>query len=138
MQTTARFKPAATSLDRLFEDLLRPVARERGGHPPAFRVDVRETGEGYLLQAELPGVRREDIVVEIEANEVAIGAETKRDEAPEGHRWLRTERAFGKRERRFALPAELDEATASARFADGVLELTLPRKASATRRIEVA
>jgi HSP20 family protein len=80
-------------------------------------------------------VKKENIAIEIEGNEVTIAAEVKRDEAKkDGEKWLRTERFYGRSARRFALPQEVDEAKAEARFTDGVLELTLPRKAQVTGR----
>jgi HSP20 family protein len=104
-----------------------------------IRFDVRESPEAYTVQAELPGVRKEDINVQVERNEVTISAETRRETEPkDGDKWLRTERYFGKTGRRFALPVELDETKAAAKFIDGVLELTLPKKAPvAGRKLEV-
>ena len=100
---------------------------------------MRESPEAYVVSAELPGVSKDDIQVEIEANEVTISAESKRETpSTEGDKWLRTERFFGKTARRFALPQDLDEAKAVAKFANGVLELTLPKKAAVTgRKIEI-
>ena len=134
------YEPLVGRLDGLFNDLFRPaVAFEARSEALPIRIDVRETAEAYTVYAELPGVRKEDIAVEIEGNEVALSAETRRDAAQkEADKWLRTERFFGKSARRFALPAELDESKAAAKFADGVLELTLPKKASAAaRKIEI-
>jgi HSP20 family protein len=131
---------ALSGLDGLFNDLFRPaVWDEATAAPLALRVDVRETPEAYTLHAELPGVKREDIQVEIDGNEVSITAEVKREaEAKDGDKWLRRERAAGKAARRFALPVEVDEAQAQAKFVDGVLELTLPKKApAASRKIAV-
>ena len=84
-------------------------------------------------------MKKEDIRVEIEGNEVLISAEVKREsEKKEGERVLRTERFFGKTARRFALPQEIDESKAEAKYADGVLELTLPKKAAvAGRRVAI-
>jgi len=134
------YEPLVGRLDGILNDLFRPaVALEARSEALPIRVDVRETAEAYTVYAELPGVRKEDIAVEIEGNEVALSAETRRDAAQkEADKWLRTERFFGKSARRFALPAELDESKAAAKFADGVLELTLPKKASAAaRKIEI-
>jgi HSP20 family protein len=77
--------------------------------------------------------------VEIEGSEVTISAEARRESAPtDGEKWLRSERFHGKAGRRFALSRELDEARAVAKFADGVLELTLPEKAAvAGRKVEI-
>ena len=123
-------------LETLFGELFRPVRWDNGpAEALPLRVDVRETADAYVVNAELPGVKKDEIQVEIEGNEVsiaaAIGAER---ETREGEKWLRTERFHGKTARRFALPQEIDEARADARLTDGVLELTLPKKAPASSR----
>ena len=139
MNPIARYEPLVGRLDGLFNDFFRPaLVWENNSEPLPIRVDVRETAEAYTVAAEIPGVKKDDIAVEIEGNEVTISAETKRDERKEGEKWLRTERFFGKTARRFALPQDLDEAKAVAKFADGVLELTLPKKAAVSgRKIEI-
>ena len=134
------YEPLVGRLDGLLNDLFRPaVAFEARSEALPIRIDVRESAEAYTVHAELPGVKKEDIAIEIEGNEVTLSAETRREAEPrEGDKWLRTERFFGKSARRFALPVELDESRAAAKFTDGVLELTLPKKASAVaRRIEI-
>ena len=139
MNPMTRYEPLVGRLDGLFNDFFRPaLVWENNSEPLPIRVDVRETAEAYTVAAEIPGVKKEDIHVEIEGNEVTISAETRREERKEGEKWLRTERFFGKTARRFALPQDLDEARAVAKFADGVLELTLPKKAAVTgRKIEI-
>lgn len=135
--TLAAYEPI---LDNLFNEFFRPaVAWEKRAEALPARIDVRETPEAYVVSADLPGAKKEDIHVEIDGNEVAITAETRREaEQKDGVKWLRTERFYGKTGRRFALPVELDESKAAAKFTDGVLELTLPKKAAATsRKIEV-
>ena len=83
-------------------------------------------------------VTKDQINVEIEGDEVVISAETRRAENKEGENWLYAERRFGKVQRRVIVPQEIDEAAAEARFNDGVLELTLPKKApQAVKRVEV-
>jgi HSP20 family protein len=95
----------------------------------------RRTADAYTVQAEIPGVKKEDIAVEIEGNEVTIAAEVKREAgAKEGEKWLRTERFHGKAERRFALPQEIDEAQANAKFAEACWSSTLPKKQAAAGR----
>jgi HSP20 family protein len=141
MNPLARYEPLVGRLDGLFNEFLRPYVWENAGanEPLPIRVDVRETAEAYTVQAELPGVKKEQIAVEIEGNEVTISAETKRETGPkEGEKWLRIERFYGKTARRFALPQEIDEAKSAAKFTDGVLELTLPKKAAVTgRKLEI-
>ena len=142
MNPLTRYEPLAGQLDNLFNDFFRPAYvwdNRTGGDAGRLRVDVRETGDAYLVDAEIPGVKKEDIHVEIEGNEVSIAAELKQEkEAKDGERVLRTERLYGKVERRFALPQEIDEGKANAKFADGVLALTLPKKQTvAARRVEI-
>jgi HSP20 family protein len=139
MNVLLRREPLAglgTLLDEFFQPALaRPAA---GPAPRRIRVDVKETPEAYVVQAELPGVKKDQIAIDVEANEVAIAVETARAKAADDEKWLHVERYAGKSERRFALPLELDAARAEARFADGVLELTLPKKApTAARKVEV-
>jgi HSP20 family protein len=127
-------------LGRLDELLFRPAAAwENRVDSLPIRFDVRESPEAYTVHAELPGVKKDDIHVQIERNEVTISAEARREgEQKDGDKWLRTERFVGKTGRRFALPVELDESKAAAKFVDGVLELTLPKKAPvAGRKLEI-
>jgi len=120
-----------------FDDLLRgffvrPVDIGSGGvtEAPQMRVDVKEDSDAYQVHAELPGIKKEDIHVHIDGPVVSISAERKQEkEVKEGERVLRTERYFGKVSRSFQLGQEIDEAKSSARFTDGVLELSLPKKA---------
>lgn len=137
MNPLTRYEPLVGRLDGLFNEFLRPafVWDSAAAETLPIRVDVKENAEAYTVIAELPGVKKEDIHVEVEGNEVTIAAETRREkEARDGEKWLRVERYAGKTERRFALPQELDDAAAAAKFTDGVLELTLPKKAQASGR----
>jgi HSP20 family protein len=138
-----RYEPLVGRLDGLFDEFFRPVL-VRGAPAAAevrpIRVDVKENADAYVVQAELPGVKKEDIEVEVEGNEVTLRAQARREEVAkdDGQKWLRVERRFGAAERHLALPQEIDEGKAQARFADGVLELTLPKKAPASgRKVEV-
>lgn len=135
--------PYATlsTLDSILDEFFSPSTSHEATAAPVLpvRVDVREQPEAYTVYAEMPGVKKEDIQVEIDGDQVTIRAESRLEtEAKEGTEWLRRERRYGKAERRFALPAEVDEATATAKLADGVLELVLPKKApAASRKITV-
>lgn len=139
MNPLTRYEPLVGRLDGLFDEFFRPALVWENNAAPQVRVDVKETPEAYTVNAELPGVRKDAIHVEIEGNEVTISAESRRETAnKDNEKWLRTERFYGKTERRFALPHEIDEAKANAKFADGILELTLPKKAVATgRKLEI-
>jgi len=132
MASIARFDPFNDIVDDFFKGfLVRPVAYDA----PRLTVDVTEKNGAYLVSADLPGVKKEDIQVAIDGAQLTLSAEMKREkEAAEGERVLHTERVYGKVSRSFTLPQELDEAKAEAKFRDGVLELTLPKKAAAARR----
>lgn len=96
---------------------------------PSIKVDVKEQGDAYKVHAELPGIKKEDIHVNIDGSVVSIGAERKQEkEVKEGERVLRTERYFGQVSRSFQLGQDVDESRATAKFNEGVLELTLPKK----------
>jgi HSP20 family protein len=80
----------------------------------------------------MPGIKKEDIHITIDGPVVSISAERKEEkEVKEGERVLRSERYFGKVSRSFNLGQDIDDGAANAKFADGVLELTLPKKAVA-------
>ena len=121
-----------TGLDELFRGFFRPVRVEAAPAPVVIKMDVTETENGYLIHSEMPGVKKEDIDVAIEGNQVTITAEVKQEwERKEGDRMLRNERYFGNIYRGFTLPAELDESACDATYQNGVLELKLVRKAAA-------
>jgi HSP20 family protein len=138
MATVNRFDPFNELVDDLFKGfLVRPVAYD--GRPgealPRMKVDVAEQNGAYTVTAELPGVKKEDIQVTIDGSQVTLAAEVKREkEASQDERVLHAERVYGKVSRSFTLPQEVDEATAEAKFRDGVLELKLPKKAAAQRK----
>lgn len=132
MANISRYDP----LDDFFRGFfVRPVEFGAQNEAPPIRIDVRERSENYLVHAEIPGVRKEDIHVAIDGPTVAISAERKSErELRDGERVLRTERHFGKIARTFQLGQDIDETSAAARYADGVLELTLPKKAAVTAK----
>ncbi len=136
MANITRYDPFNELVDDLFRGFfVRPVAFEGRTEMPRMKVEVAEQNGAYLVTAELPGVKKEDIEVAIDGAELTLSAEVKRaKDIAEDDRVLHSERLFGKVSRRFTLPQELDETRAEAKFRDGVLELTLPKKAAAQRR----
>jgi len=156
MNTVQVYDPFADAgFDELFRGFFKPVRVGGGGNGPTIKVDVAEKSDAYVVHAELPGVARDDIHVTIEGNQVTIAAEVKRvkeykpadhkagsngdkpatngDKQSE-HRALRSERYYGAVHRSFVLPVELDETASAAKFENGVLELTLSKKAPAAGR----
>lgn len=133
------------AIDDLFDDLMRgffvrplpfPAEAQALGQ---VKVDVKENDNAYTVHADLPGVKKEDIHVNIEGNTVSISAEVKHEtERKEGEKLLRSERYYGKVYRSFTLGHDVDEAAAKAKFENGVLDLTLPKKtAGTTKRLTI-
>ena len=135
MANIMRYDP----FDEMFGDLLkgilvRPVSFEDPSQFPV-KVDVTEGDNAYKVQAELPGVKKEDINVSIDGNHIAISAEVKKEhEEKNGERVLRSERYYGKFSRSFQLAQDVDESTAQAKYSDGVLQLVLPKKAAVSAK----
>ena len=122
----------------LFDDFFRDIApafyvRPLHGDPlptPAqIKVDVKENGDSYTVHAEIPGVPKEDIQVSIDGNLVSLRAEVKQqDSSSTEDKVLRSERYFGSVSRSFQLPFDIDQTQAKAKYDNGVLTLTLPKK----------
>ena len=136
MANIARFNTLDTALDELMRGFfVRPMNYEAAAAPAQLRVDVTESADGYVVRAEIPGVNKQDINVEIDANQVEISAEVKNEkEVKEGEKVLRSERYYGKVYRAFALGQDIDESATQATYADGILELKLAKKASAAAK----
>ena len=136
MANITRYDP----LDDFFRGFfVRPVEMGNMPEAPSVKIDVKEQEKTFVVHAEMPGIRKEDIHVVIDGPSVSITAERKQEkEVKEGERVLRTERYFGKVSRSFQLGQDIDDGAASAKFTDGVLELTLPKKAATqARRITI-
>ena len=134
MSRLSVYDPFAEVFPELFRGLVAP-AKSAAGQPLEIRVEVKESASDYAVSAELPGVAKDDIHVEIEGNRVSITGEVKREsEQKEGERVLRSERYYGSVARSFSLANEIDESKAEARFENGVLTLKLPKKVAAGGR----
>jgi len=137
MANISRYDPFGDVFDDLLKGFfVRPMAYE--GQPAAagrIRIDVSEKDGAYVVHAEIPGVKKEDIQVSIEGDQVSISAEARVEkEVKENERVLHRERYYGKVARAFRLGTDIDQSAANAKYADGVLELTLPKKAEAAGR----
>jgi HSP20 family protein len=132
MQNLISYDPRnEAGLDELFRGFFKPVRVEGAPTPIMIKIDATETENGYLIHAEMPGVKKDDIDVAIEGNQVTITAEVKQAwEKKEGDRMLRNERYFGNIYRSFTLPVEIDETASVAAYDSGVLELKLVKKAT--------
>jgi HSP20 family protein len=121
-------------------ELWRPWRLEASERVPQIRLDISDANGNFLVKAEIPGVRKEDIDVRVDGNQVTISAEVKQDkEEKKDGRVLRSERRYGYASRSFMLDADVDQAHVDAKYANGVLELKLPKKAgSAVKRISIS
>ena len=138
-----------TPVANVFDDLLngflvRPVSAAAA--VSGFKFDVREAGNNYLVEADLPGLKKDGIKIEIDGAQVSISAQYKTQKSDSAEaagkdadaapaRVLYTERTVGAVARSFELPVEIDQAAASATYEDGVLRLTLPKKIAETRKL---
>jgi HSP20 family protein len=134
MFNITRFNP----IDEAFDSLVRgvpvwlPNPERREAAPAQFRMDVSENEREYQVFAEMPGLKKDEISITINGNEVSVSAELKREkDVKKDDTVLRAERYFGKMQRAFTLGHEVDESNAQAKYADGVLQLTLPKKTAA-------
>jgi HSP20 family protein len=145
------FRPSAMQdqfgrlVENMFEDMFAPfthggaLSQWQGEGAISPRLNVSETDKAFEVQAELPGVKKEDVKVAIENQRVTIEGETKREnEQRQGENILYSERSASKFVRSFMLPVEVDDGSAEARMENGVLTLTLPKKqGSEAKRITI-
>jgi HSP20 family protein len=101
-------------------------------------VDISETDQEYLIRAELPEVKKEDVKVTLEDGVLTIQGERKHEKEEKGKRFHRVERSYGSFVRSFTLPEEIDDGNVKAEFKDGMLNLHLPKSEKAKpKAIEV-
>jgi len=136
--------PRGSLFDDFFKDLspgfyFKPLHGEPLPSPSQIKLDVKETDQGYTVQAEVPGVGKEDIHVSIDGNTVTLSAEVKQaDSQTRDEKVLRSERYYGAVSRSFQLPADLDADAAKAKYDNGVLTLSLPKKKTgASQRLTI-
>lgn len=94
-----------------------------------MRLDVNEDDKNYFVHVDMPGLKKSDIDVAVEGNQVTISAEVNREKSQEKGKELYSERYSGQAYRAFTLPSEVDSTKAQANYDGGVLMLTLPKKA---------
>jgi HSP20 family protein len=129
MANIPRSNPFGELLNELSEGfLVRPFARA-AGLEHGIKLDVREDDNAYTVVAEIPGARKEDIHVDVEASSVTLRAELEQEKAEkENEKVIYSERSSGMVSRNFSLPGEVDTQRAKAEHKEGVLRLTLPKK----------
>ncbi|CAM2172222.1 HSP20 family protein [Burkholderia latens] len=134
MSNMTRYDPFSMEpVSDLFQGLFRPLRGMTLADEPdlaSMKIDVTENDKAYTVNAELPGVVKDDIDVQVTGNTVSINAKIERNnEQKDGERVIRRERYSGAISRSFSLSGEIDDANATATYQDGVLSLMLPKKA---------
>jgi HSP20 family protein len=127
-------------MNRLFEQTLSRSRGEEGVTATTWTpaVDIYETADTIVMKAELPGVAREDIQIQIDGSTLTLKGERRFAKDVQEESYLRIERAYGSFHRSFTLPATVQQEKVRALFKDGVLELTLPKaEDSKPKRISV-
>ena len=140
MANLMRYDPF-NDMDDLFKGLfVRPMRFDLETPQMRLKMDVTKTDDTYTVKAEIPGVKKDDIQISVDGNEVTISGEIKKEsEEKKGEEVIRSERYYGMVSRSFTLPHEVDEAKVAAKYADGVLKVTLPMKAkSSSKKISVS
>jgi HSP20 family protein len=99
--------------------------------PTDIRIDVTENDKEFIVTADLPGAKKDDVHVSIDGNYVSISAEVKKDEEKKEGRSIVRETYRGSMSRGFTLASEVDDKTSSAKMDNGVLRLTLPKRQGA-------
>lgn len=127
-------------MEDMLRRFIRPWRSELAEAAPQIKLDVVEADGNYTVKAEVPGVQKEDIDVRIDGNQVTISAEVKKEEEEKkGNRVVRSERRYGYASRLFTLSSAVDEAKSVAKYQDGILELTLPKKTTtSSKRLPIA
>ena len=130
------------AIDHLFENsVIRPgggQAGGQGGSGAGFPIDVVEQGEALVVKALLPGVKPDDVDVQIQQNVLLITGQHQQEQERQQGRYLLAERWSGRFSRAIALPVAVDANACEARFEDGVLTLTLPKAEQArTKQIPI-
>lgn len=125
-------------MNRLFDETL---SRTRAAEPSELTgswspaVDVYENAERYVVIAELPGLTKDDVQIELKENVLTLRGERKFEDEYKDQTCHRMERAYGQFVRSFSIPAQVEASKVEARFKDGVLTVTIPKAAAAKPRV---
>lgn len=117
-------------MDKMFEDSLARFRMPEEETMPTFwspAVDIYETDENIVVKAELPGVDKKEVSVEVKDNTLILKGERRREKEVKEENYHRVERSFGTFMRSFSIPVTVRQDQVKARFKDGVLEVTLPK-----------
>lgn len=141
MAGLTRYDPFNSEFDDYFKGFfLRPMRFDLDmSEPLQVKLNIWRYDAGYKVEAEMPGMKKDDIKITVDGPLVTISGEVKKEyERKKGEEVIRSERYFGAVQRTFTLPQEIDEAQVQAKYSDGVLSLMLPvSERSRARQIDV-
>ncbi|MFO8110447.1 MAG: Hsp20/alpha crystallin family protein [Thermoplasmata archaeon] len=143
-RSMAEMERMLEDFDRTFNKMVgRPIMRRRPSLIPEFRtpaLDVQNKGDHYLIEAELPGINKKDITVELKGDRLTLKGEKKKEEKEEGENYVRQERGYSSFYREIPLPDDVIEDDVDASLKNGVLAVKLPKtekEAKEGKKIEV-
>ena len=129
-------------MDRLFDEVFRRpfftgLLSQRGSelNEPYLPVDIYEDNESVVVKAEIPGIKKENLDIQLSADSITISGQKSSEEKVEQKDYFRLERSYGSFTRRFQLPVETQTDKARASFKDGVLEVRIPKSVAETQRV---
>ena len=124
-------------INRMFEQFNKPLGWvDSSRYAPA--MDIHETDDDYIVEADVPGLKKDEVHIEVADNVLTIKGERKEQKEQKEKNYHRVERTFGSFARSVALPNGFDSSKVTAKFADGVLTVTLPKQEERKpRRVEV-
>jgi len=142
--TLVRWTPRTTlsfrnEFDRIFDSFF-SMSDEEETSLAAFTpaVDIEDKEKEYLISVELPGIKKDDIIMNISGNLLSISGQKNQEKKTENENYHRTERVFGSFQRSFRLPEISDQENISAEFKDGVLNVSIPKmKESISKNINI-
>ncbi len=128
--------------DGLFDDFFTPLSasskRLSMAAGNSLKVDIYEKGDAIIIDAELPGVEKKDISIDVKGRLITLGGERKSDKEIKEDNCYRRESRYGRGERTFNLPFEVDSEEVQATFTNGILKLEIPKpKEQSTKKIAI-
>lgn len=122
------FERSDNNIFDLFDNFQKQFFRDSNATLPAFRADIRDLDDKFVLEAELPGFNKEDISLDLKEGILTVKAEHKEDQTQKQGEYIRRERRTGSFARSFDVSG-IDESGISAAYKNGILEVTLPKQA---------
>ncbi len=119
-------------IDRLFDGFFRGIRTESAFYP---MVDVYETNDAVVVEVEVPGMKKEDIKITVEDNVLRISGEKKLEREQKDRSYYVVERSYGTFERAFRLPEYVEPEKIKAKFENGILTITIPKKEEEKKKV---